>query len=174
MSEVFDLDRDTNIKNRIDATGKKWVIYKDRGTHLLYAKPEPGRSDSVIPKCMQGAWTKRFLLEDRIDQHVKESWDKADELTKKTERRLAAQKEAQRKGKYEEAAEGNEVPAEEDHNEELAGRPDDARSKEEEKEEAVVGSLEGMPYDQLLLLAKEQGIRERKKADIIKALTSEE
>jgi len=171
MSDVFDLDRDTNIKNNIDATGKKWIIEKDRTNHLLYARPEGGRADSVIPEVLAGAWTKSMLLNDQIKMHVKASWDKADAQRIKNERRNQAEKEhGDEKAQSRQEAETN-------HDKELTGGSDDTRSEEESKEEAsqeeaVTASFEGMPYDQLLLLAKEQGIKARKKAEIIEALTN--
>lgn len=178
MSEVFDLDRDTNIKNNIDAQGKKWEIHKDRTNHLLYARPAGGRADSVIPDSLQGAWTKHMLLKERIELYVKESWDHADKINQRNERKRLAALEHQQNKRKKELDDGNgeteervEVQAEEGNDEEQAGRPEDTRI-EEEKEKETVASFEGMPYDQLLLLAKESGIKSRKKAEIIEALTN--
>ena len=95
MSEQFDLDRDTNIANNIDATGKKWNIFTERGRHLFFARPEPDRADAIIPKDLQGRWTKRMLLDEAIKLHVRKSWDHADEVRIKNERKAQATKEAQ-------------------------------------------------------------------------------
>ena len=176
MSEVFDLDRDTNIKNNIDSTGKKWTIYKDRTNHMLYTRPEGGRADSIIPDKMQGSWTKRHLLEEQIQLHVVESWDKADALKAKAERKQQAIKEHKngRKATEEEVEEAR-TRQEADTGEDLgeSGRTEHTGSKEEKeesKEEEAVSHFEGMDYQTLVMLAKEQGITARKKADIIAAL----
>lgn len=95
MSEAFDLDRDTNISNNIDATGKKWNIYTERGRHLFFTRPDPDRADAVIPKDLQGRWTKRMLLDEAIRLYVRRSWDHADEIKAKNERKAQAAKEAQ-------------------------------------------------------------------------------
>lgn len=174
MSEQFDLDRDTNIKNNIDATGKKWIMVKDRTNHMLHARPEGGRADSVIPEELQGAWTKQMLLKEQIDLFVRKTWDKADEAKVRKERREQAQKEQElRNAKAEKDAEEGQVGAEgiKDEAPEPEGEEagvQDVRTKEEE----VTSSFEKMPYDQLLVLAKSQGITSRKKAEIIEALTN--
>lgn len=93
MSETFDLDRDTNIANNIDATGKKWTIHTERGRHLFYTRPEPDRADAVIPDSLRGCWTKKMLLDDAIRTHVIRSWDHADEVRIRNERKAQAAKE---------------------------------------------------------------------------------
>lgn len=95
MSE-FNLDREMNIRENIDATGKKWVIYTERGRHLFFTRPEPDRADAVIPDILQGRWTKRMLLDEAIKLHVKKSWDRAEEVAAKQARRAQAAKEAER------------------------------------------------------------------------------
>lgn len=170
MSEVFDLDRDQNIKNNVDATGKKWIIVKDRTNHLLYARPEGGRADSVIPEKMAGAWTKQVLLQEQIKMHVQRSWDKADAAAEKQRRRQEAAKEQERRNAQEaEALEGSEAVSEVVAD--AVEEPESTEVNASTKEEEVVNSFESMPYDQLLLLAKEQGITARKKTEIIEALT---
>lgn len=93
MSETFNLDRETNIKENIDATGKKWKIYTERGRHLFFTRPEPDRADAVIPESLSGRWTKRMLLDDAIKLHVVNSWDHADEVRIRNERKAQAAKE---------------------------------------------------------------------------------
>lgn len=103
MSESFDLDRDTNIAQNIDATGKKWNIYTERGRHLFFARPEPDRADAVIPKDLEGRWTKRMLLDEAIKLHVRKSWDHADEVRVRNERKAQAAKEAKANARKENA-----------------------------------------------------------------------
>lgn len=90
----FNLDREMNVRENIDATGKKWVIYTERGRHLFFARPEPDRADAVIPKELSGRWTKKMLLDEAIKLHVKSSWDHAEEVTARNARKAQAAKEA--------------------------------------------------------------------------------
>lgn len=94
MSEVYDLDRATNIENDIDAFGKKWEIKQERGRALYFTRPNPDREDAVIPKNMQGKWTKIELLRKEIRKHVVASHDQADAARAKAERKAQAAKEA--------------------------------------------------------------------------------
>jgi hypothetical protein len=174
MSEVFDLDRDTNIKNNIDAFGKKWIIRKDRTNHLLYAHPEGGREDAAIPENISGAWTKQILLQEQISMHVKKSWDKVDAIAEKKRRKAEAAKELE-SGKKEVQGdvdgESREAGAERLGN--TDEEPKSAKAvRTEEKEAEVKQSFADMPYDQLLSLAQSQGIKSRKKVEIIEALTN--
>jgi len=107
MSEKYDLDRETNIQNQIDAEGKKWEIKQQRGRALYFARPNPDRSDAVIPKNMGGLWTKIELLSAEINKYIKESWDKADLANVKAERK----REVARKAKKESKNGNNEAPA---------------------------------------------------------------
>ena len=93
MSEAFNLDRETNIENNIDATGKKWVIQTERGRHLFFVRPDPDRADAVIPDLLQGKWTKRMYLQDAIDTYIKRSWEHADAVAQKNERKAQVAKE---------------------------------------------------------------------------------
>lgn len=119
MSESFDLDRDTNIANNIDATGKKWNIHTERGRHLFFARPEPDRADAVIPKDLEGRWTKRMLLDEAIKLHVRKSWDHADEVRVRNERKAQAAKEAKAR-ENETTAKGKETKK--DNDKESSGR----------------------------------------------------
>jgi hypothetical protein len=92
--EVFNLDREQNIAASIDALGKKWEIFQERGRALYFTRPNPDRSDAVIPKHMQGRWTKTDLLQAEISKHVNNSWDTADKAKAKSERIAQAAKEA--------------------------------------------------------------------------------
>lgn len=86
MSE-FNLDRKVSMDNRVDATGKKWMIHINRATGLSYARPEPDRSDAVIPKEFSGMWTKPQMLEERIKIYLDKSWDQAELAQQKAERK---------------------------------------------------------------------------------------
>jgi len=108
-NQEFSLDREMNIQNNVDATGKKWVVHTERGRHLFYVRPEGGREDSVIPPKLQGMWTKRLYIDAALKQYLKDSWDHADEITRKNERKAQAAKEAKRGKADEETREGQEA-----------------------------------------------------------------
>lgn len=106
MSE-FNLDREQNIEHNIDATGKKWVVYTERGRHFFFVRPEPDRKDAVIPDQIAGRWTKKGLLEDKVKRYVTESWDNAAKADAKAERKRQVAKEysnAKKTSKPEEAS----------------------------------------------------------------------
>jgi hypothetical protein len=87
MTEAaFSLDREANIRNGIDATGRKWGIKSVRGSGMCYARPIPDREDAVIPKLIAGNWTKQSLLAPRIELYCKRSWDEADRIKLKNSR----------------------------------------------------------------------------------------
>lgn len=97
MSEqAFNLDRDTNLKNNIDAFGKKWSIFSPKSSALMVAISEP---KSKPPQLMQGQWTSKDLLMSRIRQHVKESWAQADLADVRAERKRELAREAKTKTK---------------------------------------------------------------------------
>lgn len=75
MNEVFNLERQTALENRIDPTGKKWVIKGNRETALVHARPEPDRVDAQIPKVFQGQWTSPTVLVEKIDSWLNNQWD---------------------------------------------------------------------------------------------------
>jgi len=102
-NEEFSLDREMNIQNQVDATGKKWLVHTERGRHLFYTLPDGARPDAVIPERLKGMFTKRMYLETEIDRYVKESWEHADQIKAKNERKAQAAKEAQRAKKAEES-----------------------------------------------------------------------
>ena len=91
--DTFNLDREVNLQNNIDAEGKKWVIKKQRSNGLLFVRPEPDRVDAVIPKELQGLWTKHILLEGAVNSYLAASWDKAEAATKRKELKEQAAKE---------------------------------------------------------------------------------
>lgn len=101
MSE-FNLDREMNIRNNIDAQGKKWVVHIKRGSNLCFARPEPDRADAHIPDLLAGHWTKVGMLNEKIKMYVTESWDKADELAKRAARKAQAAKELEEKERADE------------------------------------------------------------------------
>lgn len=93
MSE-FNLDREVSIEQNVDATGKKWVIHANRQNGLCYVRPEPDRSDAVIPQELQGLWTKPSLLDPKIKDYLNKSWDKAEAANAKAERKREVAKKA--------------------------------------------------------------------------------
>ena len=86
MSE-FNLDREVSIERNVDAEGRKWIIHVNRQNGLCFARPEPDRSDAVIPEVMKGLWTKPSLLQPRIQEYLNKSWDKADAANAAAERK---------------------------------------------------------------------------------------
>ena len=95
MSE-FNLDREVSIERNVDATGRKWIIHVNRQNGLCYVRPEPDRSDAVIPEEMKGLWTKPSLLQPRIKSYLKKSWDKADAANLAAERKREVAREAKK------------------------------------------------------------------------------
>lgn len=95
--EKFDLDRETNIANNIDANGKKWRIKRSKQTGMFWAEPLPYRSDYVCPKEFPGMWTKPDTLQERITLYVTRTWDMADKKKVKEERVAQAAKENKNK-----------------------------------------------------------------------------
>ena len=93
MSEVQTIDRATNIKNNTDAAGKKWEIFTDRQTGLAFTRPNPDRSDAVIPKLIEGRFTQTVLLQKAIDRYLELNWDEAELLQTKSTRKSEAAKE---------------------------------------------------------------------------------
>ena len=85
MSE-FNLDRETNIENNIDASGKKWEVLHKRGTALYLARPVPDRKDAIIPGRFAGMWTKAQHCQEQISIYVKNSWLEADRVRAKNAR----------------------------------------------------------------------------------------
>lgn len=82
MSEKFNLDRQVNIENNIDATGKKWEIVHLKGSALYEARVNPYNAQTNIPKEFEGRWTKPILLEKQIKKYLNASWDAAEEAQK--------------------------------------------------------------------------------------------
>lgn len=78
MNEVFNLERQTALENRIDPTGKKWVIKGNRESALVHARPDPDRVDAQIPKSFTGQWTSPAVLKEKIDTWLNREWDKSD------------------------------------------------------------------------------------------------
>jgi hypothetical protein len=85
MSE-FSLDRQQNIANNIDASGKKWEVLHKRGTAMYLARPVPDRKDAVIPARFAGFWTKAQLCQDQITMYCEQSWNEADRIAAKNRR----------------------------------------------------------------------------------------
>lgn len=109
MSEEFNLDREQNIENNIDATGKKWNIYTEKGRHFFFARPEPDRKDAVIPELIRGRWTKKGLLEARVKRYVTESWEQADRADMKAERKREVAREYNNAKKTKQSEKGSQA-----------------------------------------------------------------
>ena len=101
MSDTFDLNRENNIDANVDALGKKWIIHFNKQNGLCHARPEPDRSDAVIPKDLKGQWTKPSLLAPRIKKYVTDTWDTADKAMADAARIAQAAKEAEARRKAE-------------------------------------------------------------------------
>ena len=100
MSEqTFNLDRENNIKENVDAIGKQWKIHVKKGNGLCYVRPNPDREDAQIPKKLQGMWTKPSIVQPLIKAHVEASWDQADAALAAADRKAQAAKEVEKKGK---------------------------------------------------------------------------
>ena len=101
MSDTFNLDRQMNIENNIDPTGKKWEIFQIKGSALFEARPNPYREDIVIPDEFTGRWTKPTILQDKINLFLNRMWNKAEEAQKKTaaNKRAHEAREATKKSK---------------------------------------------------------------------------
>lgn len=93
MSEVQTIDRKTNIENNTDAAGKQWKLYTDRQTGLAFTRPEPDRSDAVIPKILEGRFTQTVLLQTALTRYLELNWDEAELLQTKSTRKSEALKE---------------------------------------------------------------------------------
>ncbi len=93
MSDKFNIDRDTNLKERIDPTGRKWEVHTKRGSSLYHARPNPDRDDAVIPSLFHGEWTKAELLLEKIDLYLVRAWDKSDAAAEDARRIKEAAKE---------------------------------------------------------------------------------
>ena len=94
MSEQFNLDRETNISNHIDPAGKKWEVHKRLGQALFHIRPNPDREDAIIPKEMEGKWTKPKILDEARDLYLKRMWDEAEAQAVKNARANELAKEA--------------------------------------------------------------------------------
>lgn len=77
-AESFNLDRDLNIQNNVDALGRKWHIVHIRGSALYEARPEPYRSDFQCPDEFKGRYTNTPMLLERIKVYVTKTWDNVD------------------------------------------------------------------------------------------------
>jgi hypothetical protein len=90
MNEVYNLERQTALENRIDPTGKKWVIKGNRESALVHARPDPDRVDAQIPKEFEGQWTSPSVLTEKIDTWLGRMWDKSDAAANKARLRAHA------------------------------------------------------------------------------------
>jgi hypothetical protein len=97
MSDRYNLERQHNIENNIDPTGKKWEIYHIKGSALYECRPNPYNPQTTIPDEFKGRWTKHTLLQDQILLFLNRAWDKAEKEAQKLERKNQATKESKAK-----------------------------------------------------------------------------
>ena len=83
MNEVYNLERQTALENRIDPTGKKWIIKGSRESALVHARPDPDRVDAQIPKVFSGQWTSPAVLVEKIDNWLISQWNASDAAANK-------------------------------------------------------------------------------------------
>ena len=102
QEETLTIDPQESIKNNVDALGKTWKVYYGRGSGLCFARPDPDRTDAVIPDNMKGRWTKPSLLQEQITKYVTETWEKAAKADKALERKREAAREQLKKTKEKE------------------------------------------------------------------------
>ncbi len=76
-----------------DATGKDWVIFRQRGTALYFVRPEPVRTDAVIPALVDGRFTKVELAQSAIERYLELNWKEAALAKVKTTRTSEAEAE---------------------------------------------------------------------------------
>jgi hypothetical protein len=77
------LERQTALENSMDPTGKQWVIHGKKGSALVHARPNPDRTDAVIPKEFEGQWTSPTVLREKLTIWLNRQWDKSDEIARK-------------------------------------------------------------------------------------------
>lgn len=77
-ANTFNPDRTYNVKNNIDPSGREWKIHKMRQQGLYYARPHPDREDAVLPKILEGRFTKSELCQRAINTYLSQSWDKSE------------------------------------------------------------------------------------------------
>ncbi len=86
-------DRQFQTVPNTDATGKDWVIFRQRGTALYFVRPDPDRSDAVIPELMDGRFTKVELAQSAIERYLELNWKEAALAKVKTTRTSEAEAE---------------------------------------------------------------------------------
>jgi len=86
---MFDINREVSVERNVDAEGKRWVVHANRSNGLCYIRPDPDRENAMIPKGMQGLFTKATLAQAEIKKYLKESWDKAEAVMAKNKQRTA-------------------------------------------------------------------------------------
>lgn len=94
MIENFDpTNVEENIKNKIDAFGRKWEIAHIRGSSQYGVKATPNHSNLQVPELMSGTWTRKDFLQARIDQYIERSWRQSELHKQKYERKMKGRKE---------------------------------------------------------------------------------
>lgn len=93
MSEVSLLDPQECRANNRDATGRKWTIHQQRGRTLYFVRPDPDRTDAVIPVIMSGLFTNPRRAQAAIDRYLELHWEEAELKQKQSARKAAVKKE---------------------------------------------------------------------------------
>lgn len=128
MSDTYNLERQQNIENNIDPTGKKWEIYHIKGSSLYEARPIPYNAQTTIPEEFEGRWTKHTLLTEQINLFLHRVWDKAELAAKKLERKAEAGKQSlARTAEIAEAAEAEDLAAKKTPEESLDELPTEVK-----------------------------------------------
>jgi len=155
MNDVYNLERATALKERIDPTGKKWEIKGNRGSSLVHARPNPDRADAQIPKEFIGKWTSPSTLAEKIDAWLNKQWDLAEALIAKAERKAQAAKE-------------NPVVAPEPKTaeESLAELPEEIKQELGDMI-ATKPDVETLPWAELQSMAKDMGVTGRSRKDLV-------
>ena len=86
-------DRQFQTVPNTDATGKDWVIFRQRGTALYFVRPDPDRTDAVIPALVDGRFTKVELAQSAIERYLELNWKEAALAKVKTTRTSEAEAE---------------------------------------------------------------------------------
>ncbi len=82
----FNPDRQYNIKENTDASGKKWNIHKTRQQGLYYARYEGFQEGNILPQGLEGRFTKPELCQKSINTYLTLSWDESEKAQVKAQR----------------------------------------------------------------------------------------
>lgn len=88
-------DKEYQDQINVDATGKEWVIFRNRGTSLYFVRPNPDRADAVIPDLMEGLFTKSERAQDAINRYLEVNLQETTRKNVKSDRKDAVSAEQQ-------------------------------------------------------------------------------